>query len=101
MDYKAAEPRVTARDLVKVVGGKDGGGERWQKTEKERKRERERLKGSEGFLFQISPDPQGSSVLVASSTQINLFHQRKRSDHSGVPSNTEHAETHLKTKINK
>lgn len=42
----AAEPRVTARDLVKVVGGKDGGG-----------RERERLKRSEGFLFQISLDP--------------------------------------------
>lgn len=35
----AAEPRVTARDLVKVVGGKDGGGrERQRKTEKERER---------------------------------------------------------------
>lgn len=37
VDYMAAEPRVTARDLVKVVGGKDGGGrERQRKTEKER-----------------------------------------------------------------
>lgn len=26
VDHMAAEPRVTARDLVKVVGGKDGGG---------------------------------------------------------------------------
>lgn len=26
MDYMAAEPRVAARDPVKVVGGKDGGG---------------------------------------------------------------------------
>lgn len=55
----AAEPRVTARDPVEVVGGK-----RWR-----RKREREtesktargvrvrRPNGSEGFLFQISPDP--------------------------------------------
>lgn len=90
VDYMAAEPRVTARDLVKVVGGKDGGGrERQRKTAKERERGKERLKGSEGFLFQISPDPQGSSVLVASSTQINLFHQRKHSGHSGLASNAE------------
>lgn len=42
VDYMAAEPRVTARDLVKVVGGKDGGGrERQRKTEREREAERE------------------------------------------------------------
>lgn len=60
-----------------------------EERDRERQRGRERLKGSEGFLFQISPDPQGSSVLVASSTQINLFHQRKHSDHSGLASNAE------------
>lgn len=63
--------------------------ERDRERQRKREIERERLKGSEGFLFQISPDPQGSSVLVASSTQINLFHQRKHSDHSGLASNAE------------
>lgn len=56
----AAEPRVTARDPVES-GGREG----W-KRQKERKRKRE-VKGSEGFLFQISPDPQGTSALAASS----------------------------------
>lgn len=71
-------------------------GREW-KTEEER--ERKRLKWSEGVLFQISPDPQGSSILVASSTQINLFSiKRKHSDHSGVLSNTEHAETRFSKK---
>lgn len=41
VDYMAAEPRVTARDLVKVVGGKDGGG-RERESERQRKRESER-----------------------------------------------------------
>lgn len=53
----AAEPRVTARDPVEVVGGK-----RWRrKREGDRKTARgvrvRRPNGSEGFLFQISPDP--------------------------------------------
>lgn len=67
VDYMAAEPRVTARDPVKVVGGKDGGG-RSNKRERGEEKDRE-VDGSEGFLFQISPDPQGTSVLVSSSTK--------------------------------
>lgn len=67
VDYMAAEPRVTARDPVKVVGGKDGGG-RSNKRERGEEKDRE-ADGSEGFLFQISPDPQGTSVLVSSSTK--------------------------------
>lgn len=43
VDYIAAEPRVTAKDLVKVVGGKDGGGrERQRDREIDREREAER-----------------------------------------------------------
>ena len=35
----AAEPRVTARDPVKVVGGKDGGGRERKRGGGERERE--------------------------------------------------------------
>lgn len=75
----AAEPRVTSRDPVNVVGGKDGEG-REEGSEREGEKQGEAEAG-EGFLFQISPDPQGTSVLAASSTKMNHFHQRRSSDH--------------------
>lgn len=47
----AAEPRFTARDPVKVVGGKNGGG---RQSEKDRERERKRVRG---FYFKSPQTP--------------------------------------------
>lgn len=65
----AAEPRVTARDPVKVVGG-----ERWR-----RERERKRVRG---FYFKSPRTPKALPFWLHPTTKINHFHQRKSSDHS-------------------
>lgn len=78
MDCRTAQPRVTAGDPVKEVGGKDGGGGGEKRREGDKKRA---AKANEGFLFQISADPQGTSALAASPTKINHSHERRNSDH--------------------
>lgn len=79
----AAEPGVTARDAVKEVGGKDGGG----REKKARKRERGQ-KGVRGFYFKSPRTPRGTSLLAASATKINHLHQREHLDHSPHPKRT-------------
>lgn len=83
----AAEPRVTARDPVEVVGGKRWRRKREGDREKDSERsESEKTKREWGVSVSNLPGPpQGTSILAASSTKINHLHQRNSSDHSVRP----------------
>lgn len=72
----AAEPRVTARDPVKVVGGKDGGGRGWKKRERER--EKEKGKQVRGFYFKSPRTPLRHFRFVCILHQNKAFQSKEK-----------------------